>query len=143
MPSLPDLPAPALLSLWEHVLGDLPTHVALAQTCRPLRAAYEREDDWWRAACFVAGFGRPQRTIAITSASPAADDMSWKSLACVLVQHAAICEIGSCIRANACFGESVRSLYSCRSARRFFCKLSTLFSRPSEGFSAAISASCG
>ena len=102
MPTLPYLTDAALLNVWEHLLGDLPAHVALAQTCSRLRAVYDTDDDRWRAACFVAGFGRPQRAI---EGAGLADDLSWKTLACIIVKHAALCEIGSCIRANACFGE--------------------------------------
>ena len=107
MPSLVSLSDPALARLWEHLLGDLPTHVALTQTCRRLRAVYCQEDDRWRAACFVAGFGRPLRAIEAVSLS---DELSWRGLACIIVKHADKCEISSCIKANACFGESVVSL---------------------------------
>ena len=101
MPTLLSLHDAVLLRVWEHLLGDLPTHVALAQTSRRLRAVYCKSDEAWQAACFSAGFGRPLRRLT------GAIDLSWswRWLACVLVKHSRICEIGSCIRANACFGE--------------------------------------
>ncbi|KAH9934552.1 uncharacterized protein BXZ73DRAFT_100743 [Epithele typhae] len=107
MPSLSSLSDVALHAVWAHLLGDLHAHVAVAQTCRRLRDFCNRHDDLWRAACFTAGFGRPQRSpVAFADEEPP----SWKALACAIVKHASDCEIGSCMRANACFAQQYKHL---------------------------------
>ncbi|KAI0819358.1 hypothetical protein BC628DRAFT_1035560 [Trametes gibbosa] len=100
MLSLPSCPDAVLLNVWHHLLGDLPTLIALAQTCRRLRALSEGDDDIWQSACFVAGFGWP-----IRRECPPARDMSYRRLARLIVKHTSICEIRSCTKANACFVE--------------------------------------
>ncbi|KAI8989235.1 hypothetical protein BD414DRAFT_415396 [Trametes punicea] len=92
-----------LLNLWRHVLGDLHTHIALAQTCKRFRELYNRDDALWQAACFSAGFGRPLRRGRSLDAVSTVPRFSYRKLATLLVTHAAICEIRSCAKANACF----------------------------------------
>ena len=94
-----------LLSLWRHVLGDLHTHIALAQTCRRLRELYDGDDSLWQAACFAAGYGRPLRRETSLDASGAMSHITYRQMARLLVNHAVVCEIRSCSKANACFGE--------------------------------------
>ena len=105
--SLTDSP---LFNVWEHILGDLPTHVSLSQTCRRLRDVYSKDDSKWQAALFSAGYGFPIRRMTTDGGAGAISDLSWRRLACILVRHGAVCEIGSCTRANACFGEYTFSL---------------------------------
>ena len=100
--SLPDLP---LFNVWEYLLGDLPAHVSFSQTCRRFRELYGKDDAKWQAALFCAGFGLPLKHMAAARGMGAGDGLSWRRLACLLVGHAAVCEIGSCMRANACFSE--------------------------------------
>ena len=100
MLSLPSCPDAVLRNVWHHLLGDLPALIALEQTCRRLRALTEQDDDIWQSACFVAGYGRPMRR-----EGPPVRDMSYRRLARLIVNHTAICEIRSCAKANASFGE--------------------------------------
>ncbi|TFK89409.1 hypothetical protein K466DRAFT_584647 [Polyporus arcularius HHB13444] len=95
------------ITLWDHVLGDLPTHVALAQTSKRLRTVYTLDDEIWRAACFVAGFGRPLHR---SNGAGAVHGWSWRRLAHILVRHSEKCEIGSCVKANTCFAERYENL---------------------------------
>ncbi|KAI0767712.1 hypothetical protein C8Q74DRAFT_1281951 [Fomes fomentarius] len=95
-----------LVRIWEHLLGDLHTHLALAQISRRARVVYCKDDEIWQAACFSAGFGRPLRR----STDAIDHHWSWRGLASLLVKHSRICEIGSCIRANACFAEHYAQL---------------------------------
>lgn len=101
MLSLPSCPDAVLLNVWHHLLGDLPALIALAQTCRRLRVLTENDDDIWQSACFVAGFGWPIRREGPLQAR----DMTYRRLARLIVKHTSICEIRSCTKANACFGE--------------------------------------
>ncbi|OSC96900.1 hypothetical protein PYCCODRAFT_1399616, partial [Trametes coccinea BRFM310] len=105
MLSLAACPDAILLRLWRHVLGDLHTHIALAQTCRRLRDLYHGDDSLWQAACFAAGYGRPLRRTASPNPSDALSYITYKQMARLLVNHAAVCEIRSCSKANACFAE--------------------------------------
>ncbi|KAI0672028.1 hypothetical protein C8Q78DRAFT_1068687 [Trametes maxima] len=103
MLSFSSCPDAVLLNVWQHLLGDLPTHIALAQTCRRLRHLYERDDAVWQSVCFTAGFGRPLRRIPLSHQPGAV--VSFKQLAHTLVGHASICEIKSCSKANLCFAD--------------------------------------
>ncbi|KAI0634421.1 hypothetical protein C8Q77DRAFT_753033 [Trametes polyzona] len=100
MLSLSSTPEAILLNVWHHLLGDLPTLIALAQTCRRLRELSQRDDAIWQSACFVAGFGRPLRR-----GPPSVPEMSYRRLAGLVVQHASVCEIRSCTKANACYAD--------------------------------------
>ncbi|KAI0363763.1 hypothetical protein BV20DRAFT_86461 [Pilatotrama ljubarskyi] len=105
MVSLSSCADAVLLNIWQHLLGDLPTHLALTQTCRRLRELYERDDKIWQSACFTAGFGRPLRKTLPPTVPGAVSELSYRRLARLLVNHAAVCEIRSCTKANACFAE--------------------------------------
>ena len=105
MRTLLSLPDPPLFNVWDYLLGDLPAHVSLSQTCRRFRELYGKDDAKWQAALFCAGFGLPLRRMTMGHGTGAVDDLTWRRLACLLVGHATVCEIGSCMRANACFGE--------------------------------------
>lgn len=104
MLSLSSCPDAILINVWHHLLGDLHTFIALAQTCRRLRQLSEQDDNIWQSACFVSGFGRPLRR-----GNAPARDMPYRRLARSIVSHGAVCEIRSCIKANACFGEQFPS----------------------------------
>ncbi len=116
MPALLLLPDPPLFNVWEHLLGDLPAHVSFSQTCRRFRELYGKDDAKWQAALFCAGFGLPLRQMATARATGGMDGLTWRRLACLLVGHTTVCEIGSCMRANACFGESLFHRHSPPSA---------------------------
>ncbi|KAI0760881.1 hypothetical protein BD413DRAFT_253623 [Trametes elegans] len=105
MLSLSSLTDAILLNVWQHVLGDLPTHIALSQTCRRLREVFERDDAIWQSACFTAGFGRPLRKPTPPDTPDAIRRLSYRNLARMLVSHTVVCEIGSCTKANGCFAE--------------------------------------
>ncbi|EIW52033.1 uncharacterized protein TRAVEDRAFT_40786 [Trametes versicolor FP-101664 SS1] len=100
MLSLSACPDAILINVWHHLLGDLHTFIAFAQTCRRLRHLSEQDDNIWRSACFVSGFGRPLRR-----GNAPARDMPYRRLARSIVSHGAVCEIRSCIKANACFAD--------------------------------------
>ncbi|TBU57611.1 hypothetical protein BD310DRAFT_949327 [Dichomitus squalens] len=110
MPALLSLTDAPLFNIWEHLLGDLPAHVSLSHTCQRLREVYSKDDSKWQAALFSAGYGLPLRRMTPIDGAGAVSGLSWRRLAVCLVGHAAICEIGSCTRANACFAQQYAQL---------------------------------
>ncbi|OBZ76219.1 hypothetical protein A0H81_03005 [Grifola frondosa] len=95
------------LEIHMQLSGDLAAQIALSQTCRRLYELYGKDSALWQAACFGAGFGRPLKRI---HASDETGDLSWRSIAHLLVQHALICEIRSCSHVNASFAEHYKLL---------------------------------
>ena len=87
-------------------------HLSLSQTCRRLRDIYtfstrESDNNFWKRACAVAGYGRPMRreypqalpgsTIHDT---PTPEVFTWKQIALIVTAHTRVCEIRSCRNAS-------------------------------------------
>lgn len=94
-----------LAHLRDVLLTDLHASINLSQTCRRLRHFFLEDDEIWRAACFLAGFGRPLKRNVAEFEQDAGESITWRAIAHLVVRHPSVCEIRSCMEANACFSK--------------------------------------
>jgi len=96
----------------------LVAHLSLSQTCRRLRDVYtfstrESEDQFWKRACAIAGYGRPMRREypqslpgATLHNTPTPEVYTWKQIAHIVTSHNRVCDIRSCRNAS-CWPDDV------------------------------------
>jgi hypothetical protein len=90
----------------------LVAHLSLSQTCRRLCDVYtfstrESDDQFWKRACAIAGFGRPMRREypqslpgATLHDTPTPEVFTWKQIAHIVTSHNRVCDIRSCRNAS-------------------------------------------